>query len=105
MLKKVRIAEVIKKMNIFLGLMKKIGRCIVVCFHPVGKNTKKKSKIRKLGLSTRFSWNNREEKKKTKRNKEFLLRPFHFFFSSLRVVKKTLCFNPVSKDINVIRPS
>ncbi len=27
-----------KKFNIFLGLMKKIGRCIVVCFHPLRKN-------------------------------------------------------------------
>jgi hypothetical protein len=41
---KVRIAEVIKKYLYFLGLMKKIGRCIVVCFHPVGKNEIKYSR-------------------------------------------------------------
>ncbi len=88
---KVRIAEVIKKMNIFLGLMKKIGRCIVVCFHPVEKNSKnQKWENSDLVRVLAGTIGKKREKQKETKNFSFVL--FIVFFYPIRVVKKNLMF-------------
>ena len=48
--------------------------------------------MRKLGLSTRFSWNNREEKKKQKETKNFSFVLFIFSFPPFALLKKNLMF-------------